>query len=274
MGNQIRAELYRIRQRWLGLLLPLSLLIGGAGVLVLGCSLSSQLTISTSQVVGLGLQELLFLGVYFAVSCASFSFSDQYKHGTLKNEAVFGFSRASMYLARLTAAILLGLCLAAACLGSALLLSLVLLQSPLETLASFCALAPWVAGALPLWIASCSLCLCLEFCLKSDGLAVSLTILYLTIGWLVIGAFAVVGDGFLADGGRSFFFYLPLYLYAVHPIAPFSPLAIQIGSMEYPRAVYLDGSWGRAGLCWLIGAAWVAITTAVGIAVLRRRELR
>lgn len=271
MGNQIRAELYRLRQRrftWWGLPALLALC---AGLMALGSGSGVVAGESSGPVYALcrGLRQLLFMGVFFAPACASAVFSDQYKHATLKNEAVFGISRTGMYLARLAAAVLLGLLMAVACFGMAFALSVVFFSDLGATLDAFARLIPWVAGALPIWIAACSLHLCLEFSLPSDGLAITLYILYLIPGWIILGAFAAVGGGPVFLGGFS----LPQLLFAVHPLAPFSPAAIQLGGIS-PQAIYLDGGWGASGLCWLIGLGWVLVTTVAGVGALRRRELR
>lgn len=280
MGNLVRAELYRLRQRRLilGLLTALLVLLPLLVILVQGLELAGgggMLRVEP-QVLTEILKFSLGAGVFFAIPCAVLAFSDQYGNGTLVNEAVFGVPRIYMYLSRLAAAAVLGTCLAAVCFGSSLVFSLLFYPGRLGTLAAFGELLPWLAGALPVWIASAAACLCFEFVLRSDRTATVLYFLYLTFGYLFIASFASAGQQAIAAGEANLLTHLNFIVYNLHPMTPFFPAALMSVSSGVPalRPVYPDGTWLSAGRCWLLGLAVTALSAGISWLALRRRELR
>ena len=263
MGNQIRAEWYRIRQRWS--FPAFVILMAALPALVALTALAERMDAASFC---LGISQVLWVGMFLAVSCADMAFSGQHRYGTLKNEAVFGISRARMYLARLAAAVLLGLFLTAVGFASAFLSALVLLGDPAWTAASFAALLPRVLGAVPLWISAAALTLCPEFLLRSEGTAVIFSFLYLTFGWLSLGLFYLA-----EEPSHSFLDAVLAFLFSCHPLTPFFPDVLSVDGVSISVSG-LDGSWGAVGRSWLIGLGWTALTAAVCVPALGRRELR
>ena len=263
MGNQVLAEWYRIRQRWSFRIFTVLMALLPALVAVTAAAEGMD-----SASFCLGISQMLWVGVFLAVSCGDLAFSGQYRYGTLKNEAVFGISRTRMYLARLAAAVMLGLFLALVGFVSAFLAALILLGDPAWTAVSFAGLLPIVSGAIPLWISAAALTLCLEFLLRSEGTAVIFSFLYLTFGWLVLGLSTLAENPVRGPLNAVLNF-----LFCCHPLTPIFPDALSSGGISI-TGLHLDGSWSSVGLFWLIGLGWVALTTTLCVLALRRRELR
>jgi len=278
MGNLIRAEFYRIRQRkgsvalLTGLFVALPLFL----ILIQGLELlgdNGDLLRVEPQFMTEILQFGLWAGVIFAIPCAVLAFSDQYGYGTLVNEAVFGVPRMYMFLSRLAAATVFGCYLAAVCFASALVFSLLFYPDRLGTLAAFWELLPWLTGALPIWIASAAACLCFEFVFRSDRTATVLYLLHLTFGYLFLGSFAAAS----VDAGKTdLLARLGRIAFQLHPMNPFFPSAFLSlpGGGDLTGPVYLDGTWLAALRCWLLGLVIAAVSAAIAWLALRRRELR
>ena len=255
MLNYIGAECYKLCRKK-------SLFIGMAVLLVLESLVF--LPMLSGEEVGRGLAYLFLLmmlpiGLLVAPVFASLTVDDQYRNGTLKNEIIFGIPRSRVYLGKLAAAILVGTAAAAVTVGWSLLLCQLCctpegtLELPLTQVLFH------VACTLPLWIGALSFSFLLLMLLRSASGAMALTYLICVFGTPV----ALVGCG--EDSSLALRLFDTLF-YA----APF-------------RALYADQSglrfWNLSGgltwlSCWGLGLGWVVVTSAIGLAVFRRREIR
>ena len=253
MLNYIAAELYKLRHKK-GLYIGTGLLI----VLELSVILPQIGTDIEAKMAYLFLTVFLPVGLFIAPILTALVFDDQYGHGTLKNEVIYGIPRSRIYLGKLAAAILAGTVIAAAAVAGYLGLSTLILgpigAADKEALsatvqAAFC--------AYPLWLG------CLSF-----------TFFLLTAVKSAAGAMAIAFS--------TTIFGTPLALVASQ--MKDSPLVFRLGTFFYagPFQVIYGNAGARLGFleahaalyCWLLGLAWVVGASALGMLVLRRREIR
>ena len=169
-GNLIRAEFYRIRcQRW-GVLALAGVLLGGVLLLAAACALPPQR--GDAALLFQTMEYSAILSMFFAMLCADLASAKvNGKQVLLKNEAVFGISRWQMYLSRLCTAVLLGIALVLAMTLLALVLTLLFLPGLEELPGVLSQYALLMFTALPLWMASAGLFLCLKFVCRSGAMA-------------------------------------------------------------------------------------------------------
>ena len=272
MGNLIRAEFYRIRcQRW-GVLALAGVLLGGVALFTAACALPPQS--GDAALLFQTIEYSAIMGMFFAMLCADLASAKvNGKQVLLKNEAVFGISRCQMYLSRLCTAVLLGIALVLAMTLLALLLSLLLLPGLGELPEELTRYALVMFTALPLWMASAGLFLCLKFICRSGAMAGFLQAAYYFIGFPILGT--VVTS--IPKEGRSGF--LSSLLYNLHPMTPFwngdmAAEHLDTGtSITMNPEAFVDAP-PPVLHCWALGAVWLIASSALAVWVLQRRELR
>ena len=272
MGNLIRAEFYRIRcQRW-GVLALAGVLLGGVLLLAAACALPPQR--GDAALLFQTMEYSAILGMFFAMLCADLASARvNGKQVLLKNEAVFGISRWQMYLSRLCTAVLLGIALVLAMTLLALVLTLLFLPGLEELPGVLSQYALLMFTALPLWMASAGLFLCLKFVCRSGAMAGFLQAAYYFIGFPILGAVVTSvprggGDGFLGS-----------LLYNLHPMTPFWNGDMVVEHISTGVSITMDPeSFVDAPPpllhCWALGAVWLIASSALAVWVLQRRELR
>lgn len=248
MLNYIRAELYKVAHRryFYGILLVILALEALMGLLILAGALFQEM-------VGL-LGVLMGAGVFFAVLCADLVCSDFYKAGTLKNEVSFGIPRSRIYLGKLFAALLVALLLCAVILGCYLGGSWLFAGhgDPAAEAASLAVLAWATAASFPLWLGALGLSHCL-FTLMKNTVAVAVCL------------------GFFLAFGSAFFSLLADLTQA--PVRTVAGALSQVMLMPLPDTYSGALTRGMMGRHWAVGLGWFALSTTVGLMVLRRREL-
>ncbi len=123
MFNLIRADLYKVYKRAYskvfigvcsGLVLFYSVMMS-----IVQSNLAGWEAVPTRSEMLLVYGVLLAAGMYMAIITTDMVFSEEYKHGTLKNTVAFGYTRGQIYFAKLIAAsivmIVLALILAVVC---------------------------------------------------------------------------------------------------------------------------------------------------------------
>ncbi len=208
-------------------------------------------------------QDVLPVGLYLAFPLASWANGDASRTGPLVNEVVFGLPRSRIYLGKLLAAVLAGLLLffltALAFLGVALPLAArdgwgTWTGDPVLGLAAWATLGKAVVCVLPRYIGAAALAHLLVFSLHTAGLGAVLYYLYLTFGELTLAAVSFQGLGLVGT-------VLNILGDALQPFLLCGPYFSGMPPVD-------------VGQSWLVGAAWVAATSAAGIALFRRREIR
>lgn len=251
MRSYLAAECFKASKR-LYLYLSLAVCLLGEGVLLLGSWLSlhwgnSGISFaSTAQMVAL----ILSFGLYATLITGDIVFSDQYKHNTLKNEVSYGLPRVRIYFGKLLVSIGVALAACAVLLGFYLAGCWLLfphgdLDGVAWNLIGYC-----LAGSLPLWLGGQALVITVYFLLRSNTAA----------AFLSIGILAVVPS------------VLQVLGLLLHPVFELVRQIFPSVMLDTLHAVAFD--WNYVGLCWLVGLAWFAVSTAVGIALFRRKEIR
>lgn len=265
MENLIRAELYRIRCRpWGVFLMAASLLFDVAIILFAEAIRPPEWGNCTTMFEVLS--TLPIFGMFYGVWCAEIASSRLNKLELLKNEAVFGIPRWQMFLSRLCTAALIGCAMALLLVLSSVLLALLFLPGK-EAL-------PGLAGgllaefltALPLWVASASLYLCLKLVFSSDLMAVFLLLLYHFILWPILGAWSLMDS-------KAWVMEL---LCTLHLMTPFWGKGLDITETNFGLSISVANGFTMPSpfYCWVLGVGWIIATTAVAVWTLRRRELR
>ena len=273
MGNLIRAEFYRIRcQRWGFYGLTCSVL-GGVFLLTLLCAFPPQS--GDAALLFQTIEYSAIVGMVLAVPCADLASARvDGRQVLLKNEAVFGIPRWQMYLSRLFTALLLGVGLVAAMSLFALLLAGIFLPGIDQLPQILSQYALLMLTALPLWMASAGLFLCLKFIFRSGAAAGILVALYYLVGFPIAGAAATVVSTDTGKPGP-----ISTLLYALHPMTPFwngdmVVEGIDTGiSIQLTPEAFVDSPPPML-YCWALGLLWLIGTSLIAIVFLQRRELR
>ena len=192
-------------------------------------------------------------GIYLAVIVADAVFSDQYKAGTLKNEVSYGLPRARIYLGKLLTAAVAGLLLVFLTLLSyAVLCRLLIPAGPEDWMAIqkflFCLLAD-----IPLWLGALSLTMAAMF-------NIAHTIPMLAVVLVCLSGLGPVFRG-LIGLGPDWLSALAEVLYRLTLTAPMDLSAVSLRDPAY------------LGWCWGVGLLWSAGSTAVGLALITRRDI-
>ena len=254
MLNYLSAELWRMTRRRSALLLwGIYLLL----VFLIGLTLRGTGAMTALE----NFRNFMLMGIYLAFPLADWAIGGAVRAGGLGNEVSFGLSRSRIYLGKLCSALLA---------GTVLFL--------LTTVVFFCgALAPAallelsgddraLVGAglglsmlisLPRYLGAAALACMLLFSLRSTGLGTVLYFLYITLGELTLATVRVMNMGAvgalinrLAEAVRPFLLTSPYFVYSN------SGGALELGNS------------------WLAGGGWLLLTTGLGLALFRRREIR
>lgn len=252
MLNYISAELWRMVRKWRGVLLTAAflLLVAVYAVACIGATRSGYLKLYGG---------MLVVGFYMMVPIAALADDSVTGTGMLKNEVSFGFSRGQIYFGKLTASFLAGVALFA--LATALYLALAMAMGEREAPEVEAAAWIWMAEQLehvfPRWVGALCLAHALYFISRNGGIAASLYYLYLVFGELFLSAVSIEGMGALGET-------LQAAIEAVRPILLSGDF--WVGAQSWADLIGpLDH--------WLAGGLWVAVTSAVGLMVFKRREI-
>ena len=268
MVNSIQAEIYKLTRR--PYFYVFNLCCAAFALLVIGCLAYIKYTTPANQDAvnfPFSLNILLMgmpVGLYLVAVGGDAVFSEQYKYNTLKNEVSYGLTRVQVYLARLVVTLLLMIVVFVVTIGVYLLASLVLLGIPSDagSMASFGKntaqaiqdafrmLGFYVLASFPLWLGSMSLALALLFLVRSSNLA--------GFGFLAV---MLAVPAILDNLGKY-----------VHPMFH----SLYHLTLDYMGGLVISAQnmdWTLMSRCWLVGLAWAAISTAVGLFFFSRREI-
>ena len=268
MVNAMRAEIYKLTHR--PYFYVFNLVCAAFSLLVVGCLAYIKFSQPSNQDAvnfPFALSILLMgmpIGLYLvAVGCDAV-FSEQYKYNTLKNEVSYGLSRVQVYLSRLVVTLLLMVVVFVVTMGAYLLAALALLGIPSDetAMASFGRnaaqavgmvlemLGYYVLASFPLWLGALSLTMACYFLIRGSNMA--------GIAFLVL----MVGVPAILDNLGKY----------VHPMFH----ALYHLTLDYLCRVVISTEtldWALMGRCWLLGLAWAAVSTAVGLFFFSRREI-
>jgi len=261
MLNYISAELYKLRHKkslfvvvGLILLLESTLLLPGYWKDLRG------------DQVGILLGFLVLMtpiGLFLAPIFAAVTFDDQHGHSTLKNEVVFGIPRSRIYLGKLCAALLAGTLAAALVVGWYLVLTALLARDLFSDVPEEVWGCIWsmLAGSWLSWLAAVAFTFFLLFSLKSS--AGALTVVYL----LTCFGFPLCMIGYEDPGHFDLLYWFSRLFYA----APYRNIVmapdIVVEGLPWPLFRVLGET---AALC----LGWAAVTSALGLTLFRRQEVK
>jgi len=261
MLNYVSAELYKLRHKkslfvvvGFILLLESTLLLPGYWKALRGDQVG----------VLLGFLVLMMpIGLFLAPIFAAVTFDDQYGHGTLKNEIVYGIPRSQVYLGKLLTAMAAGTLAAGVVVGWYLVLTSLLARDLFSDVPGEVWSCIWsmLAGSWLSWLAAVAFTFFLLFTLKTSGGA--LTVVYL----LTFFGLPLCMVGYEDPGHFDLLYWFSKLFYA----APYRNIVMAPGIVEGELPWPLLRVLGEtAALC----LGWVAATSALGLALFRRREIK
>ena len=251
MLNYLSAELYRISRRRQYLAL-----CGGVLSLVL---LAAILWGDGDRTQALEfLEDFLVVGLYLCFPLSALTVGDLWRGGTLGNELAQGLPRRRIYLGKLLASLLAGVALLLLVLGVYLFTTLLLTDWGGGEEPAWAELGRAVLSALPRYIGALSLAHALTFTLRTSGMAPVIYYLYISVGELFLSAVRVSGVTPVGE-------WLNALAEAVRPGL------ITGGFFTYNTVPEIATGLLQS---WLVGFGWLAVTTAVGLAVFARREIK
>ena len=269
MCNQIHAELYKLWRRGETYsILGVMIAIVSAAIALFAFAQTQQannpdeINLFFCLIV---LPPMFMIGLYLCSMGGQAIFHDQYKHGTLKNEVSFGLSRSSIYLSRWVAsliacAILLIVTLTVYILGSALVLGLGTDEALMNTLGVpmnhvfsyvFGYLGNSLLYAMPLWVGGLSLYLMCNFIFTSGNIAA------MCYFFTLVGAEPLLN--LLGDHIHPMFATISSYTLTAPFFWLMSPDVFTADVFAYP---------------WLVGMGWTLASTALGMTIFHRREIK
>ena len=254
MLNYLSAELWRMSRRrssWLGWGLYLFL------VLLVGLTLRGNVPWECL----LACRNFMVAGLYAAPPLAGWALGGGDRAESLANEVSFGLPRTRIYLGKLSAALLVGTALflltTAVFFMGALSPAAMLATSGEDRMLAGAELLQSMLLSLPRYVGAVSLAYFLTFTLRPATAGTVLYYLYITMGELTLAAVRVMGLGAVGD-------FTNRLTGAVRPFL-------------LSGAYFVYGTWDpplTMGNSWLTGAVWLALTTALGLLIFRRRDLR
>ena len=203
----------------------------------------------------------MVMGVYLVIIGVDMVFSDQYKFNTLKNEVSFGVGRSRIYLSRWAAALLV-MALLWRPLGRDMVWNLLGLPTPEEAQAmygvgvgrcvlnSFRTLGLYTLAALPLWLGGMSLALACYFLISNSTMA--------AFGYMgILVALPAILDKLGA-------YVNPFFTQLYHLTLIYHMNELALGELD----------WTKTGVCWLVGLGWTVLSTAAGLVLFGRKEIK
>lgn len=256
MMSYIHAEFYKVFRRkytWITLVVVLGLEALMVAAWVFSNSHGNNVDFYTGATM---LCTMLSIGFYATLLTCDMVFADQYKNSTMKNEVSFGIPRSRIYLGKyvveLALSVLFMVVMAAFYLG---LCYLALYRDPeVDGLAmqivGYCLLT-----ALPLWVGVLACTCAFRFLIRSDL-------------WASIASACIFG-------------VLPVVLEICGALFSTTPAGTAINFVHQympttivDNAPYIAGDWAYCGQAWIVGAAWLAAFSAIGLLAFRRKEIQ
>ena len=201
---------------------------------------------------------VLSVGLYAALLICDMVFSDQYKFNTLKNEVSFGIPRPRIYLGKLAVEAVIGVVMSVLVIGFYVGMCYVTLYaSPMEeTVRTMQIIGYCVLAAIPQWLAALALTNMIFFLVKGSTLA----------SFLMVGIIAVTPVALEITA---------LMIWSSAPHVSDLLLAIRdyMPTQIISKAMSVVGDWSFIGKSFLVGGVWVAVTSAIGLAAFRKREI-
>lgn len=257
MLNLVKAELYKCRKRaytkiFLGVCAGIILLFT-IMMSVVQSSMGFQV-MTRSEILCVYTICLIF-GMYLAIITTDMVFSEEYKHGTLKNSVAFGYTRGQIYFARLIAAsivmIVLALIIAAFC--DSYLLDYFSDRSTQTLPIQVISLRRW-AYLYRLWLSQVAICVALWFNIKNA-----------TFGAVVAFAYTAVLPSFLT---MLYYITEKRIFYKIAELLPIQKAQAIQSLNDISQVSSLAGEFLLDGVCFFV------IFALLGWLCFRKKEIK
>lgn len=256
MFNLIRAELYKAYKRAYS-----KVFIGvcAGGILFFSIMMSivqAQLggQVPTRSDVILVYAVALAAGMYLAIITTDMVFSEEYKHGTLKNTVAFGYSRGQVYFSKLIAAsvvmVVLALVVAAVCLLSCW----PLFKSADTDLAYTGYFIKYVFIVIPLYLSQVAISVAVWFNIKNATFGSVLVVCYTAVFPMILEMVSVLTEKEI--------FYKIANILPIRQLSKFQQLR------DFSEVSTLAGDFFINGICFFAGF------TLIGWLFFRRKEIK
>lgn len=279
MLNYIKAECFKTFKRiyMRNTLLIFVLLAIAVNVLFFvafrSSSADSQELIRTSLSV---IVPMLLIMVYTALIMVDIVFSDEYKYKTFKNTLSFGFTRTQVYFGKLAVSMIVTAVIFSITLA-AYLVSLFLLLGFPEDMGLIGVVFNRVAAAIPLYIGALCLCNACAFIIPNNTAFSFVYMGFLMVPYLLFYTLTLLNPAFTPLFGTALVtpFYTSIMGLDIHVanMGDMMGVGFNVDNIEnILNAALLPGT--SVAYCLILGLAYAAAATLIGLAVYRRREIR
>lgn len=279
MLNYIKAECFKTFKRiyMRNTLLIFVLLAIAVNVLFFvafrSSSADSQELIRTSLSV---IVPMLLIMVYTALIMVDIVFSDEYKYKTFKNILSFGFTRTQVYFGKLAVSMIVTAVIFSITLA-AYLVSLFLLLGFPEDMGLIGVVFNRVAAAIPLYIGALCLCNACAFIIPNNTAFSFVYMGFLMVPYLLFYTLTLLNPAFTPLFGTALVtpFYTSIMGLDIHVanMGDMMGVGFKVDNIEnILNATLLPGT--SVAYCLILGLAYAAAATLIGLAVYRRREIR
>lgn len=279
MLNYIKAECFKTFKRiyMRNTLLIFVLLAIAVNVLFFvafrSSSADSQELIRTSLSV---IVPMLLIMVYTALIMVDIVFSDEYKYKTFKNTLSFGFTRTQVYFGKLAVSMIVTAVIFSITLA-AYLVSLFLLLGFPEDMGLIGVVFNRVVAAIPLYIGALCLCNACAFIIPNNTAFSFVYMGFLMVPYLLFYTLTLLNPAFTPLFGTALVtpFYTSIMGLDIHVanMGDMMGVGFKVDNIEnILNAALLPGT--SVAYCLILGLAYAAAATLIGLAVYRRREIR
>ncbi len=262
MLNYIKSELYKtFHRKYLYIFTGICcLLCVGVNLLVLYENHNFPDAVSFDGILNIAM--MMFPAVtYLMLITTDVVYSDEYKHGTLKNTISYGIPRWQVYFGKLIVSTIVTAFCGIVIFGVFLLSAF--LVSPMTGQSGLVAKWFWIylGGAIPLWVSGISLAIMLFSILRSSTAA---SFIYAGI-LAVLGPIVQLLEYYVSDIFASVYAWLPMAVFD------------NWGShLMYSDITQIDTviSSGLFAHSWATGVLWIFGTCLIGYLVFRKKEIK
>lgn len=273
MLNYIRAELYKATHR-LYLWVILSILLVGEALLiwiVYTSVMDGNNSVNFFSSIRL-VPRMLVLGVFAAHLTSDLVFAGQYKNSTMKNEVSFGLSRATIYFGKLIAMTIVSIGIMVVAMAFYIGLSWLIFDHSTGAAAVMGYLGLSLLGALPILLGMQALICALSFMFTS-GMAAEISALALFFGpsFVITDVILLM---FMGGTGRN-----DAVVELLAKIVNWLPdtvlnVVYAVATLDWETLSLTNVQWELLKYCWIVGAFWMIIPTAMGLYFFRKKEIK
>lgn len=261
MLNYIKSELYKtFHRKYLYIFTGICcLLCIGVNLVVFYQNHVSPGAVPLEGMLAIGM--MMFPAVaYLMLITTDIVYSDEYKHGTLKNVISYGIPRWQVYFGKLIVSTIVTFLCGAVILGVFLLSAF--LACPMTDQNAKIASLFWtyIGGAIPLWVSGISLAIMLFSIVRSSTAA---SFIYAGI-LAALGPILQLLEYYISDVFRSFRAWLPMTVFDDWS-------SCLTYSAPEVSEIFSSGLFAHS---WATGVLWIVGTCFIGFLIFRKKEIK